>query len=64
MLTCENYRMFRGTMKITPKNPDFEPFTMTGDWLYKPDTQCWYCHCRSFPEAVCTVVEDMPEGIG
>lgn len=63
MIECENYKMFRGTMLITPKNPEFEPFTMTGDWLYKPEYQCWYCHCRSFPEAVCSVVEDLTEGI-
>lgn len=24
-----------------------------GDWLYKPDTDCWYCGGHSYPAAVC-----------
>lgn len=59
MIECENYKMFRGTMLITPANPEFEPFALTGDWLYKPEYGCWYCKARSFPEAVCSVVEDL-----
>lgn len=47
MLECEGYKMFRGTATITPINQN-PPFTVTGDWLYKPDTDCWYCNGRSF----------------
>lgn len=53
MLTCEGYKMFRGTATVTPVT-DLSPFDVTGVWLYKPDTQCWYCQpdkgfSRSFP---------------
>lgn len=52
-LSCEGFRMFYGTMLITPINLDFSSFTLSGDWLYKPDTKCWYCKGRSFPEEIC-----------
>lgn len=35
MLTCEGYKMFRGTMTITPLN-GHEPYDKHGTWLYKP----------------------------
>lgn len=50
-LTCEGYKMFYGTMLISPRNSD--PFTINGDWLFKPDTQCWYCKGRSFTNDIC-----------
>ena len=48
MLTCEGYKMFHGTVRISPIiRPDGtrwrEPFDLTGTWLYKPDTGYWYC---------------------
>jgi hypothetical protein len=56
VIKCEGYRAFRGTMKITPKAkvPSFE---LTGDWLYKPDTRCWYGKGSSFHEDICRIVE-------
>ena len=43
MLTCDGYKMFRGTVRITPVNGR-PAFDMTGDWLYKPDIPgIWYC---------------------
>lgn len=53
MICVEGYKAFRGVMLITPKNPAIEPITITGDWLYKPDTDCWYGSGRSFPENIC-----------
>lgn len=56
MICVEGYKAFRGSMLISPKAPGIEPFTLTGDWLYKPDTGCWYCQGRSFMDAICTPV--------
>lgn len=48
MLRCEGYKMFHGTVRITPAmRPDGtrwkEPFDLVGTWLYKPDVETWYC---------------------
>lgn len=48
MLECERYKMFHGTVRVTPViRPDGtrwrEPFDLTGVWLYRPDTGVWYC---------------------
>lgn len=62
MITVEGYKAFRGLMKITPKRgADVPPFTLSGDWLYKPDTDCWYCDGRSFAADICKVVVDLTE---
>lgn len=55
-VSVEGYKAFRGTMRITPKAavPAFE---LHGDWLYKPDTGCWYGKGSSFPEDICTIME-------
>lgn len=58
MIKVEGYKAFRGVMRITPKSKEFEPFDLAGDWLYKPDTGCWYGNGRSFHADICTVVED------
>ena len=53
MIRVEGYKAFRGTMQVTPGNPAYPPFILDGDWLYKPDTDCWYCKGRSFPAFTC-----------
>ena len=58
MIKVEGYLAFHGTMLITPKNSAFEPYTLTCDWLYKPDADCWYGSGRSFPACVCAVVSE------
>ncbi len=58
MIQVEGYRAFRGIMKIIPTNPSIDSFTVTGDFLYKPDTHCWYCKGKSYPENICRVVLD------
>ena len=62
MITVEGYKAFRGLMQITPKSAVFPPFTVAGDWLYKPDSDCWYCNGRSFAADICKVVVDLTEG--
>lgn len=48
MLMCDGYKMFHGTVKITPVN-NRPPFDLTGTWLFKPEWDtgeeggCWYC---------------------
>ena len=54
MLKCEGYMMFRGTATIAPANG--APYDVTGDWLYKPEYDCWYGGGRSFCAAVCEVI--------
>lgn len=63
MIEVDGYKAFRGTMRITPANPDKEPFEANSEWLYRPDTDCWYGRERyriisSFPAKMCKVVED------
>lgn len=57
MICVEGYKAFRGTMKVTPGNPAYPPFTLAGEWLYRPDTDCWYCKGRSFPAFTCEPIE-------
>ena len=59
MIRVEGYKAFHGDMKITPPSSlAFDPFIITNkDWLYKPDTDCWYGDGRSFPAEVCEPIE-------
>lgn len=59
MIKVEGYKAFKGVMKITPKNANFKPFELESDWLYKPDTDCWYGDGRSFCDSICEVMEDL-----
>ena len=59
MIKVEGYKAFRGVMKITPKTSKAKPFELEGDWLYKPDTNCWYGDGRSFCVSICEVMEDL-----
>lgn len=51
MLSCEGYKMFRGSMKVGAH-------VVEGVWLYKPEYNCWYCNGSSYPAEVCTVLVD------
>ena len=59
MICSEGYKVFRGTMRIVPKNPNMKPYELTTDWLYKPEYQCWYGRGSSFPEEICEVLVDL-----
>ena len=68
IICVEGYKAFRGVMKVTPGNPAYEPYLLSGDWLYKPDVDCWYSHGRSFPARTCSIVstvkmEDLANGL-
>jgi hypothetical protein len=58
MIKVEGYKAFNGTMKITPKNVLFPPFEIKGDWLYKPEYDCWYDGKSSYPASICEVIEE------
>lgn len=55
-ISVEGFKAFRGTMRITPKAA-VPAYDLHGDWLYKPETGCWYGKGSSFPEDICTIVE-------
>lgn len=57
MLKREGYKMFRGTMEITPIN--CESYKVVGVWLYKPEYECWYCNGTSYPVEVCNIISDL-----
>ena len=61
MICVEGYKAFRGAMEITPKNKDIQPATIIGDWLYKPDTDCWYGGGRSFPASICQPMMELEQ---
>lgn len=49
-------KAFRGTMRIMPvKGPHF---FMTGEWLYKPEYDTWYCRGESFPAEITKIEVD------
>ena len=54
MICVEGYKAFRGTMyhKMLDKK-------ITGEWLYKPDTDCWYCNGSSYPNVVLKIIDDL-----
>ena len=48
ILECDGYKMFKGTMKIKPpQSKRFKSYPLEGVWLYRPDTNCWYCSSGS-----------------
>lgn len=61
MIKVEGYKAFHGVMRFTPKSKCVSPSEIEGDWLYKPDTNCWYCKGVSYPAKLCTVVRDDSE---
>jgi hypothetical protein len=56
MLTCEGYKMFRGTAVIKPVNRP--PYTVNGTWLYKPEYDCWYVNGESYPAEIVTEIRE------
>lgn len=59
MIKVEGYIAFHGDMRITPKNSLYPPFYICDkDWLYKPDTDCWYGDGRSFSADICSIVKE------
>lgn len=61
MINVEGYKAFRGTMKIFPKCEMIQPFDLYGDWLYKPEYDCWYCKGSSYTADICHIINDETE---
>lgn len=57
MLSCEGYKMFKGSMKIIPLT-SMKEYVVEGTWLYKPEYECWYCNGSSYPASVCSILVD------
>lgn len=57
IISVEGYKVFSGRMLWTPANPAYEPKKICGDWLYKPDADCWYCRGTSYPADTCAILE-------
>ena len=55
----EGYRFFTGTMLILHPDPDTPPEKISGHWLYKPETGCWYCGGISYPANICEIKEGL-----
>ena len=55
----EGYRFFTGTMLIIHPDPDTPPEKISGHWLYKPETGCWYCGGISYPANICEIKEGL-----
>ena len=57
LTVMNDYMSFRGTMRITPSDPNYLPFEKFGNWLYQPNTDCWYCHGFTYAADTCEIVE-------
>lgn len=55
MLTCEGYRMFRGSATVKTVYGDLEA---SGTWLYKPEYDCWYCNGSSYPAEIVSNIRE------
>lgn len=64
MLQSEGYKMFRGTGLIRNAKTGQIVETQDGDWLYKPEYDCWYVNGSSYPAECVTVVTDETEKEG
>lgn len=54
MIQVEGYKAFRGCMRVTVWLPMGKTHAyISGDWLYKPGPDCWYCGGVSYPAEIC-----------
>jgi len=54
LMIVEGYSMFHGTMQVSDYSGQ-RTTEITGDWLFKPDTKCWYCRGESYPHEMCKI---------
>ena len=54
VIIVEGYKAFAGWMRIDWR---IGIEKVRGDWLYRPDTNCWYCKGESYPAEICTILE-------
>lgn len=57
VISVEGYKAFYGIMRWNPGNPAFPAEDICGEWLYKPDVDCWYCRGSSYPAEYCEILE-------
>ena len=58
MIKAEGIMAFHGTATIRPKNLVFEAYDLSGDWVYKQDTGCWYCKGSSYMKDIVTDIRE------
>lgn len=59
MIKVEGFKAFHGDMTIIPKNTLYQSFYVCDkDWLYRPDTDCWYGNGSSYPAEICEPIEN------
>ena len=61
MIKVDGYKAFRGVMRIIPQRLGWEVFEVEGDWLYKPETDCWYNNGKGYERNMCQVLKDYME---
>ena len=54
MINVDGYKAYHGRMKIYPAK--YAPFELFGDFLFKPDTGCWYHDGFSYPSEICEII--------
>lgn len=64
MLQSEGYKMFRGVGQIRNAQTGQIVESQDGDWLYKPEYDCWYVNGSSYPAECVEVLEDRTEKEG
>ena len=62
MIEVEGFKAFRGWMAIIKddsyiSHEGHEADHIYGEWLYKPDCDCWYSGGKSYPAKICVVLE-------
>lgn len=55
LIIVEGHIAFRGRMRILHKQAKPGYKDVVGDWLYKPETECWYCKGKSYPAEICVI---------
>lgn len=61
MTKVKEYKAFHGVMRITPKTKIIPVAHIEADWIYDPNTACWYGNKAEYPAEICTVVRDDSE---
>lgn len=54
IISVQGYKAFTGVMRIRWRDKPAEE--IYGDWLYRPDTNCWYCDESEYPAERCIIV--------
>ena len=59
IIIVNGHRAFRGWMEVWLSAPcgRIGKSEIYGDWLYEPDTDCWYCDDLQFPAKNCIILE-------